>query len=771
MRTLGPYIYIIILLLTAAALPAGAAVRSDCNTPQIDSQTPIASDTTIAVEEIRVTAVKQGLKLADRPVSASVFGRGESERRHIAALKNLSQSVPNLHIPDYGSRMTSSIYVRGLGARIDQPVVGLNVDNAPCMNKDAYDAELTDIDRIEVLRGPQSTLYGRNTMGGVVNVYTISPLDWQGVRAGAEYASGNTYKIRASLYEAPTERLGISAGGYWASSDGFYENLHTGRLCDWERTGGGRVRLQWHPSRRWGVENTAAASRVRQGGYPYAYMGDDIIDDSGRTLIARGEIRYNDPSSYRRTSVSDALTVRYAGGRVAVAGITSYQFLDDRMDMDNDFLPLSYFTLTQQRREHVVTEDVVVRSAGSGSRYSWLTGLFGFWRSTRMEAPVEFRRDGIENLIVKNVVEHTGIRPGFPSEFPLESRFAMPAAGAALYHESNLTAGRWLFTAGLRVDCEHTSLRYRSSTAESCSIGNVTIEPFELADRLSQTFVEVLPKVAVQMRVGGGEANRVWASAAKGYKAGGFNTQMFSEVLQTALMERMHVYGSGSWTVDDVVAYRPERSWNYELGAHLETEARNGRFASADVSLFWISCTDQQLTVFPRGAVTGRMMTNAGRTRSLGAEFAGRAVLGRFAAAAAYGFTDARFTEYLYDEAAGTDFAGKRVPYAPQHTLSASLTYTIPVGRRWLESLRLRVETEGAGPIYWNEENTARQSFYALLGASVRLEHRRWSVDLWGRNLADRRYGVFWFKSVGNEFMQFARPRTLGITLNINIAR
>ena len=268
------------------------------------------------------------------------------------------------------------------------------------------------------------------------------------------------------------------------------------------------------------------------------------------------------------------------------------------------------------------------------------------------------------------------------------------------------------------------------------------------------------------LRVGRRDANRVWLSASKGYKAGGFNTQMFSEVLQTALMERMHVYGSESYTVDEVVAYKPERSWNFELGTHLEMAAVDGCFASADVSVFYISCTDQQLTVFPRGAVTGRMMTNAGRTRSLGAEFSGRATLRRLTAAAAYGFTDARFTEYLYNEDDGLDFAGNRIPYAPQHTLSASLTYTIPVGAKWIDAVALRVATDGAGAIYWNEENTVRQPFYALLGASVRLEHRHWSLELWGRNLTDKRYGVFWFKSVGNEFMQYARPRTLGVTLN-----
>lgn len=137
---------------------------------------PAAADTVIVVDKVQVTAIKQGMVLRSQPVAATIVGSRAIERERIGALKHLSQQVPNFFAPDYGSRMTSSIYVRGLGARIDQPVMGLNIDNVPVLNKDNYDTELADAERIEVLRGPQSTLYGRNTMGGVINVYTLSPL-------------------------------------------------------------------------------------------------------------------------------------------------------------------------------------------------------------------------------------------------------------------------------------------------------------------------------------------------------------------------------------------------------------------------------------------------------------------------------------------------------------------------------------------------------------------------------------------------------------------
>lgn len=110
---------------------------------------------------------------------------------------------------DYGSRITSSIYVRGIGARMDQPSVGLNVDNVPYMNKDAYDFDLADISSIEMLRGPQSTLYGRNTMAGVINVTTLSPMRYQGWRVMLEGSSRRRLKGTLGWYHKFSDNIGF----------------------------------------------------------------------------------------------------------------------------------------------------------------------------------------------------------------------------------------------------------------------------------------------------------------------------------------------------------------------------------------------------------------------------------------------------------------------------------------------------------------------------------------------------------------------------------
>lgn len=225
-----------------------------------------AADTTILVDGVQVTAVKQGMVLRSEPIASTIVGERAVSRNHISALKNLAEMVPNLHIPDYGSRMTSSIYVRGLGARIDQPVMGMTIDNVPLMQKNAFDMELSDIERVEVLRGPQSTLYGRNTMGGVVNIYTLSPFHYEGARLQLGYSTGNTFRLRASFYEQFNDKWATSVSAYRTTSDGFFKNELTGADTDWEKSDGGRWKLLYRNNKGLRIENTLSFAETKQGG-------------------------------------------------------------------------------------------------------------------------------------------------------------------------------------------------------------------------------------------------------------------------------------------------------------------------------------------------------------------------------------------------------------------------------------------------------------------------------------------------------------------------
>lgn len=714
---------------------------------------------TVTLDDVSVTAIKQGAQI-DLTTASTVLDKSEVERNGIVTVRGVSDLVPNFFLPEYGSRMTSTIYVRGLGARIDQPSMGLNIDNVPVMCKENYDFDIADISRVEMFRGPQSTLYGRNTMGGLMNVYTLSPMQWQGTRIIAEMASHMTLKVGASHYAHINDKLGIAGGIYYTSTNGQYTNQYNGKKCDWERQGTGRLKLVWQPSSSLMLSNTLSASISRQGGYPYEW-------------VETGQIAYNDTCFYRRTSIMDGLTITKRFDHWSLSSITSYQYLDDNMTLDNDFTPLPYFTLTQARREHAVTQDVVAR--GDDSRaYKWLVGAFGFYRRYKMDAPVTFKDTGIKSLIENHI---NSVNPYYPvvwneRSFVLGSNFTNPTWGVALYHQSSYDWKRFTFTAGLRLDYEHASLNHHSEThtgyqvidAATGEIFHSNSIDIDDGGSLSKHFTELLPKFSITYHLPTTGESSIYASVSKGYKAGGFNTQMFSDVLQQRLMGIMGI--GAAYDINDIVGYKPEKAWNYELGGHFESANRHVR---GDIALFYIDCHDRQMTIFPDGTTTGRIMTNAGKTRSVGAE-ASLSVnfTDNLGMNLSYGYCDARFVRYNDGKA---DYKDKHVPYCPQHTLFAQAfyTYNFKCGSDWAQSITLDASLKGTGEIYWNEANTLRQPFYALLGSSITLAGKHYSLQLWGQNLTGTRYNTFYFVSISHEFLQRGRERMLGATLRINI--
>lgn len=715
------------------------------------------SDSTMMLNEVSVTAIKGRNNMVEAASSVTSIGMKRIEQFDILNVKRAAILVPNFYIPDYGSRMTSSIYVRGIGARIDQPAVGLNVDNVPYLNKDNYDFDIADIDRIEVSRGPQSTLYGRNTMAGLINVYTLSPMRFQGVRVMAAYGSGNTMNYSAGLYHRFDDNTGMSVTAAYGSSSGFYENVYNGQKVDHEKNGSLRWKTVWRKRGLLSLENTASLSVNRQGGYPYE-------------SIEAGVISYNDTCFYRRTGFADGLTVNLTLPGVELSSITSFQYIDDNMTLDQDFLPAEYFTLTQRRHERAFTQDFIAK--GMSGRYKWLGGLFGFYKDTDMSAPVTFKDDGVANLIEAHANQPGTLYPIVwdTRSFVLGSNFDILSKGLAVYHRSTYEVGRFVFSGSLRLDYEHVALNYHNFTNTSFTMMDATVSPavpfqkvpIEIDDRnrLSTSFVELLPKISIEY---GSPSSGLYFSVAKGYKAGGYNTQMFSDVLQQRLMGKLGI--AQTYDVEDIITYEPEKSWNYELGVRFDVPSAS---LSGAASLFYIDCRNQQLTMFPPGVTTGRIMTNAGKTRSMGGELSLKWMpVGGLAINASYGFTDARFVRF---NDGINDCHGNRVPYAPQNTLYASADYEWKFQSRVVRSLMLHGGVRGVGSIYWNETNTLKQPFYALLDASATLNLTdMFSLEIRVDNLCDYRYDIFYFMSIGNSFVQRGKPRFIGGTLRFKI--
>lgn len=739
------YLFIIICIISGSYLLGQAS--------ETDSE--LDDSNFITLDEINITAVKQSVAMDEEPEASTVLSSKEIERLGIVSMRGVSDVVPNFYMPDYGSRITSTIYVRGIGARMDHPSVGLNVDNVPFLNKDAYDFDISDISSVVMLRGPQSTLYGRNTMAGVINITTLSPMVYQGWRAFVEAGSGGRVKANVGWYHKFSSKVALSFSGDYGHLAGFYTNEYNNEKTGKENSFALRSKFQYNPIPELKIQNVASANILRQGGYPYEYVGT-------------GKIEYNDTCFYRRFTFTDGITVGYEHEKFNLTSITSVQHINDNMTLDQDFLPESYFTLTQKKNETSLTEEVVLKGNAVEGRYNWIAGGMGFLKHLRMDAPVTFKDVGIRELIESHWNDHNH---AYPIEwdtrmFPLNSWFTIPTYGFALYHESEYSLGQWDFIGGIRFDYEHSDLNYRSFCETGYEIYediNGSLEPYrhvdiKIDDRglLKKDFFNVLPKLAAIYKFNG--LGNIYAKISRGYKAGGFNTQMFSDVLQQRLMRIMGI--GAQYAVEDIVAYKPEKSWNYELGSHLDFPQIG---LSMEATVFYIDCRDQQLTMFPDGTTTGRIMTNAGKTRSFGAEFSGNLkVTEGLEFNASYGYTNAKFKKFFNGI---NDFAGKMLPYVPSNTLFLQGLYSLSLAKNYLSALIFDVNLRGTGPIYWNEENTIKQNFYASLGSSISWQYKNWEFKLWGRNLTDTKFYTFYFKSMGNEFLQRGRGLEAGVSV------
>ncbi len=757
----------------------------------------------ISLDEVVVTSdPKQVGKLMDQPMSFDVIGSNDVNKLGgMNRLKDVSTFVPNLFFPDYGSSLTSAIYIRGIGSRINTPAVGLYVDDVANVNGSTFNIETPDLQRIEVLRGPQSTMYGRNAMGGLLKIYSRNPLttlkngrEWD-VRLGGATEEALRY---VNFYTAhPLDKDGaLSMSGFYKGSDGYNRNTSLNRRSNGSESGGGRFRVVFNPERHrnFTVDFQSGVEIVDENGYDYYNMTDKLIQE-------------NELGGYNRTIFNSSLRLENVFKPFILTSITAYQFLDDKMFMDQDFTKENVFTLTQKQNMHNLSEEITLKSHVD-QRLQWVVGgrLSQQWLTTN--APVSFGDQGIENLIqsgidkgmeaANNAVAPFGMSMSMDITddcMTVDALFKTPVLNAAAFgqltYKDLLVRGVDL-TIGARYDYEHMKMDYNSGAVSNFDFNmNNTFmnikKSFTSESRytglLKNDYEQFLPKAALSYHFN--HNNMVYASVAKGFRSGGYNIQMFSDLIQTSLKNEMMRTLSADPALgprmkdymtigedpkaEDATVFKPEISWNYEVGAHLNLLDSH---LSAQVSAFYIRTTDQQIARFSNSGL-GRQMVNAGKSESYGAEVSLKGWFNMLKNVmniyASYGYTHSTFIDY--DEGVNKDvklsYDGNYVPFAPLHNFAVVADYVIPVRKLASSYLTLGVNLTGSGRTFWTEDNSLSEPFYALLGAHMGFCWDKVSLNVWGKNLTDRQYVPFAFVSMGNNWAQSSRPRQFGIDLSL----
>ncbi len=764
-------------------------------------ETNLPSDSlALNIQEIVVTkSLRENAFVKELPVSSTVLSGVKMAAENHFDLKSVAAQVPNLFIPDYGSKLTSAIYLRGIGSRMNASVVGFYVDDVPYLDKSAFDFEWQDIQRMEVLRGPQGTLYGRNAMGGVIHLHTFSPFENLGTTLRLSYGSYNDLHLQASHSQKINEQYAFSLAGNYHENKGFFTNVATGDKVGATQTASVRGKLAARYANGWKADLSAAYEYTNQDGYAYSPISSDTIS-------------YNDESSYRRNLLTAGLTLAKETANTSFHSVTGYQNFKDALKLDQDFSTASLFTLHQNQDFNALTQEFVYKSANNNP-LQWVFGAFGSASLTETSAPVQFKQDGIVSMLENN------INRGIPASLAMSvditdnvldipSDFNEHRQTAALYHQLSyqLPFVKGLsITGGLRLEYERVQLNWNSSADmnylytmvnHGVTLGESLTANALLKGEASKSYMEVTPKIALEYAFN--PKNKVYASLTRGHQSGGYNVQLFSDLIQTELqavmsqqmktsmtsqLQALVAYGMPQASVDAIVShiptsknvenvssilsYDPEYSWNYEIGFHSEPVSDR---LQVDGALFYVDCYNRQIAQFSPSGL-GRMMKNAGKSYSKGFEISVLAkVLSNLDVRTSYGFTEAKFTQYsdslrVNGVYAKVDYAGKSVPMIPKHTLSVGADYSVKVRSSLLDKVILSAQYQANGPIYWTEKNDVQQAFSGVADGQLALVKGSCQLQMWVKNAFSEKYRTFYFESMGKAFAQQNRPRQIGATI------
>lgn len=705
---------LISIIIIISAFPVGNAQKQPviflADTTQIGN---------LELNEVIVTAEKREEKLIEVPYAVSLISARKAEQEKIETLRDLTSRVPNLFMPDYGSRLTAPIYIRGIGSRRNTPSIGLYVDNIPYFEKSSFVFDFNDIERVEVLRGPQGTLYGRNTMGGLIHVITRRPSAERDTRLSTEIGNYGNLKLNGYHSQALfSDDLLFSASAGATRHDGFHHNEFLDQRVDNLEDYVGKLKVSYNVSGKLQFKLMAHDNYTKQGGYPYA-----VFNNESRQIE---NVSYNHRSIYERNHGGVSLNATYKGRWFTLNTTGSFQNQKDLQDVDQDFTSFSYVAVQQYETQDLYTHEVRLTSEYS-DRFHWVMGIFGFTQSLDKQVDVGYGEDGISRFKL----------PG-----PMEKMkyYDEKNHGIAGYFQTTwkeFLVNNLDLTLGGRLDLEDNSMKY---SYDLDMMGNVRTMDDTLLKR--EPVLVPLPKLSLKYNFS--DKSNVYASFAGGYKNGGFNT-----------------------TIEEGVNYTfdPEKSFNYEVGMKSSVLQNKLQF---NLALYYIDWKDQQIDQ-PVPSGQGAQTTNAGHSRSYGFELEAAAnPLRNLITSVSFGYNEATFLDYVEDST--TDYSGNYIPYVPKFTGNLSVSYRIPFKSKTFQSLVLHSNYQQTGKLFWDEANSAYHDSYGIINASALVDLGMFDIEFWGRNILGTEYHSFWFDmttAFGNEYAQQGKPFNFGATVRV----
>ena len=660
------------------------------------------------LETITVTANKVEEDINDVPQSITVIDDEVLKEKGIENIPDVINEIPNMI---FRSGVDESVNFRGLNKSYftsNNPVV-IYIDGVPYSNSTGFDASLVNVERIEVLRGPQGTLYGKDAIGAVIKIVTKEPgNEWHG-NIGTEYGSYNdiqgSFNVNGPLIQ---DKLYLGLNGRYQQDDGWITNDYTNNdEANKSNSHNLGAILLYKPTDRFSAKLTLSGDSYEDYGYAgYALPGGTDVREFNRDDAEH--ISVDQDTHYKTDSLVQSAHLKYEFDSVTLTSTTTHRNLEDELVGDRDYMADTAFDgLVSFNHSDTETWTEELRlSSNNTEGVRWVAGAY-------------FDTEDVEKGPYGVQLPRSG------SDYEMNFESETESETLALFGQTMIPLGE---SFELTLGARYQRIDKEMDLDAYYSLVGVSSDPiYSLhADETWDTF---LPKAALSYRVN--DNWTVYGSVAQGYMPGGFN----------------HATMSGS--VEDNT-FDPQQSTNYEIG--VKGKWNRGRLA---VAIFYMDIEDIHFLKYENGMwVTG----NADSAHSLGAELEMTYFLtDSIELTAAIGVIDAEYDDYDTGTAV---FDGESIENTPSHTARIGAAYYHPNG------FYARGDVTSIGEVpYYDSPNLEFREVDDYTVADVRVGYRFKGYDIYAycNNLTDEEYITYFNSSPVKSVATYGDPRTFGI--------
>jgi len=685
-------------------------------------------DAGLQLDAVVVSAQKTDELVQRIPLSITAISARQVQQYRLWHSSELTAIAPNLFSSNPGDdRNVTSI--RGIATTSYDPAVTTYIDGVNQFGLDTYIPTLFDVDRIEILRGPQGTLYGRNAMGGVINIITKQPTN--SLDGFLELSMGNYKHFRGSAgVRGPIvkDRLFLGVAGLFDTRDGFYTNQFNNSSFDKQNSYTGNYYLKFIPNAKWGfIVNVKHRINRNNGAFT-------LVNGVNEAFSNPFLLNQNATAKMIDNTLNGSFTARYAGTSFNFSSQTAYQSNHRYYDkpLDGDFSPIDGVTIINNygddwNKVKVWTQEFRFSSPASiTSKLKWTAGSYLFSQDNPVKQTTHFGNDA--GLL------------GVPDvNFGLINTAKAKNSGIAFFGQFSYAINARLdVIAGIRYDYEKKKLSVLGEYQKDPNPAPLFETRPDTSSSLS--FSAVSPRLGLACKLG--TASHLFATYSRGFRTGGL-TQLSSDPSQPPLYP-----------------YKPEYSNNIEAG--IKNNLLNNRL-QLNVTLFLTHVNDAQVpTLILPDAIT--ITRNAGKLTSKGVELEIAATPAKgFQADYNFGFTDATYKDLKLSQNGSTVVLdGKKQIFTPDITSMLALQYALELVKRHGLKLVMRGEWMFIGKQYFDLSNNISQKGYSLFNTRFGIAIKKAELMFWGRNLGNKRY-ISYAYDFGA--VHLGNPKTYGLSL------